>query len=76
MYPTEDFQESPIAGRSDAALSKLIWASKGSPKSRRDLRQILRGASPGELATVRRTATGMGLLELLERILSEPEERS
>ncbi len=35
----------PIAARSDAALSKLIWASKGSHKSRRDLRQILSRAT-------------------------------
>jgi nucleotidyltransferase AbiEii toxin of type IV toxin-antitoxin system len=64
----------PIAARSDAALSKLIWAAKGSHKSRRDLRQILRNASPEESATVRRTATSMGLVHDLDRILSEPEE--
>jgi len=63
----------PIAARSDAALSKLIWATKGSHKSRRDLRQILRNASPDESAMVRRMATSMGLLDDLDRILSEPE---
>jgi hypothetical protein len=63
----------PIAARSDAALSKLIWAAKGSHKSRRDLRQILRNASPDESATVRRTATSMGLADELDRILAEPE---
>jgi hypothetical protein len=64
----------PIASRGDAALSKLIWATKGSHKSRRDLRQILRNASPEESATVRRAATSMGLVDQLDRILSEPEE--
>jgi len=63
----------PIASRSDAALSKLIWAVKGSHKSRRDLRQIWRNASPEESATVRRMATSMGLVDQLDRILSEPE---
>jgi hypothetical protein len=63
----------PIAARSDAALSKLIWAAKGSHKSRRDLRQILRNASPDESAMVRSMATGMGLVDELDRILSEPE---
>lgn len=64
----------PIASRSDAALSKLIWASKGSHKSRRDLREILRRASPEESAVVRRMAANNGLLDLLERILAEREE--
>ena len=30
----------PVASRLDAAISKLIWSSKGSHKSRRDFRQI------------------------------------
>lgn len=64
----------PIAGRSDAALSKLIWAAKGSHKSHRDLRQILQRANLEESARVRRMAAGMGLQELLDRILAEPEE--
>lgn len=63
----------PIAARGDAALSKLIWAVKGSHKSRRDLREILRNASPEESAVVRRTAASMGLVAELDRILSEPE---
>jgi hypothetical protein len=63
----------PIASRGDAALSKLIWAAKGSHKSRRDLRQILRNASSEESAVVRKTATSMGLVEELDRILAEPE---
>ena len=64
----------PIASRGDAALSKLIWAAKGSHKSRRDLRQILRNASSEESAVVRRTATSMGLVDQLDRILAESEE--
>jgi hypothetical protein len=31
----------PVASRPDLVLSKLIWISKGSHKSRRDLRQIM-----------------------------------
>ena len=63
----------PIAGRSDAALSKLLWAAKGSHKSRRDLRQILGRASHEESAMVRQMATSTGLLELLDAILAESE---
>jgi hypothetical protein len=64
----------PIACRTDAALSKLIWAAKGSHKSRRDLRQILRNASSEEFSVLRRTAASMGLGDALEGILAEPEE--
>ena len=35
-----DGEELPIASRTDVAISKLIWSSKGSPKSRRDFRKI------------------------------------
>jgi hypothetical protein len=50
----------PLAARSDAALSKLIWAGKGSHKSRSD---------------VRRMAAERNLLGLLEEILGEPDLR-
>lgn len=63
----------PIAARSDAALSKLIWAGKGSHKSRSDLRRILERANPEETNTVRRQAAERNLLKLLEEILGEPD---
>ena len=63
----------PIAARSDAALSKLIWASHGSHKSRRDCREILRQASTKELTTVKRMADERQLLALLEQILVEAD---
>ena len=37
--------ELPVVSRSDAAAAKLVWISKGSHKSRRDLRQIYRSSS-------------------------------
>lgn len=63
----------PIASRGDAALSKLIWASHGSHKSRRDLRLILGRADSGETAVVRRMAAEMGLEDLLDEILAEAD---
>ncbi len=63
----------PIAARTDAALSKLIWAGKGSHKSRRDLRRILERATDEESAIVRRGAKDRDLLQLLEEIQSEPD---
>lgn len=61
----------PIVARTDAALSKLIWIQHGSHRSRRDLRRILAGATPEELAAVRHTADEMGLTDLLDEVLAE-----
>jgi hypothetical protein len=63
----------PIAARTDAALSKVIWAAKGSHKSRTDVRRILERATTDETATVRRMAAERNLLQLLDEILSEPD---
>jgi len=63
----------PIAARSDAALSKLIWASKGSQKSRRDLRRIFERATSEDTTSVRRGAAERSLLGLLEEILRETD---
>jgi hypothetical protein len=64
----------PIASRTDAALSKLVWASKGSHKSRRDLRQLLARADDDERAIVERSAATLGLGQLLGEVLAEPDE--
>lgn len=66
----------PVASRADAVLSKLIWISKGSHKSRRDLRQILRGASEDERAAVVREAEERGLASLLAEVIAEADEIS
>ena len=63
----------PIAARSDAALSKLIWASKGSHKSRRDVRHILARATSEETTIVRRGAAERNLMGLLDEILRETD---
>ena len=66
--------ELPIVARTDAALSKLIWIQQGSHRSRRDLRRILAGATPEEVATVRCTAGEMSLGNLLDEVLDERDE--
>jgi hypothetical protein len=66
----------PIASRIDAAVSKLIWISKGSHKSRRDLRQLFRLATEDERQRIRRLAGQFGLVPLLESVLAEPDEIS
>ena len=64
----------PVVSRPDAAASKLAWASKGSHKSRRDLRQIVRNMPPAERAELDRLAGLLGLVNLLAMILAEPDE--
>jgi Nucleotidyl transferase AbiEii toxin, Type IV TA system len=64
----------PVASRADAATSKLVWASKGSHKSRRDLRQIVRQMSSIDRAELDRLARLLRLESLLVEILAEQDE--
>jgi len=66
----------PVASRPDAAASKLAWASKGSHKSRRDLRQIVRQMAAADRSELDRLAAILGLVDLLADILAEPDEIS
>lgn len=63
-----------VVSRPDAAASKLAWASKGSHKSRRDLRQIVRHMPIVEREELDRLAAVLGLHALLAEILAEPDE--
>jgi hypothetical protein len=64
----------PIVSRQDAAASKLIWIGKGSHKSRRDLRQLMRRCSKVEQDFVTDFAAKHSLASLLEAVLQEPDE--
>jgi len=66
----------PVASRSDAAASKLAWAAKGSHKSRRDLRQIVRQMGSADRSELDRLAGLLGLGGLLADVLAEPDEIS
>lgn len=66
----------PVVSRPDAVASKLVWASKGSQKSRRDLRQIVRLMPAAERPEPDRLAGLLGLRQLLAEILAEPDEIS
>lgn len=63
-----------IVSRSDAAVSKLIWISKGSHKSRQDLRQIARRLADEEMDFLRSQASRLQLTDLLDSVLSESGE--
>jgi hypothetical protein len=64
----------PVVSRPDAAASKLAWASKGSHKSRRDLRQIVRLMPTAERPELDRLARLLDLDHLLAEILAESDE--
>lgn len=66
----------PVVSRPDAAASKLIWSSKGSHKSRRDLRHMARSLTGAERAELVGFASARGLDGLLGEILREPDEIS
>jgi hypothetical protein len=66
----------PMVSRPDAAASKLAWAAKGSHKSRRDLRQLVRRMPAAECAELNQLSEVLGLRELLGEILSEADEIS
>jgi len=64
----------PVASRPDLVISKLVWISKGSHKSRRDVRQIVGRATETEMALVREFAEPLKLGALLDEVLAEPDE--
>lgn len=66
--------ELPIVSRADAAASKLVWISKGSHKSRRDVRQIFRMSTEADRTLIRELAAQLGLTALLDEVLAEPDE--
>jgi hypothetical protein len=64
----------PIASLTDTAAAKLVWISKGSHKSRRDLRQLVRTSTASQRQTIEQLATDLGLRELLFEVLAESDE--
>lgn len=64
----------PIVSRADLAISKLIWINRGSHKSRRDFRQLLRRISTEDLHAIRVFAAEHSLQSLFDEVLAEPDE--
>jgi hypothetical protein len=64
----------PVASRADAAISKLIWISLGSHKSRRDFRTIIRAASDAERKLMGELAAQLSLGSLRDEVLGEADE--
>ena len=70
----DDAEHVPIASLTDTAAAKLVWISKGSHKSRRDLRQLVRTSTAEQQREIERFAAGLGLSELLGDVLAESDE--
>lgn len=66
----------PCVSRVDAAASKLVWASLGSQKSRRDLRRMHGAMAVADRLELDRLAGALGHAALLGEILAEPDEIS
>jgi hypothetical protein len=64
----------PIVSFEDSAASKLLWINKGSHKSRRDLRQLVRIATNDQRLKIEQLSQDLGLNKLLSEILSESDE--
>ncbi|ADG69992.1 hypothetical protein Plim_4183 [Planctopirus limnophila DSM 3776] len=64
----------PIVSRPDFTLAKLVWISKGSHKSRRDLRKLYQGLKESEITVVEQKAVQLQLNELLIEVLCESDE--
>ncbi|MFV0446139.1 MAG: hypothetical protein ACK5Q5_21390, partial [Planctomycetaceae bacterium] len=64
----------PIVARTDLLLSKLIWVSRGSTKSRRDVKELARLLTVDEDRTVRKMVQELGHSTLLDELLAEPNE--
>jgi hypothetical protein len=64
----------PVVSRVDAAASKLVWISKGSHKSRRDLRAIYRQSSDEQQQAIKAWADQSGHAALLGEVLQELDE--
>ena len=67
-------RELPLASCADVGASKLVWISKGSHKSRRDLRQLFRFASRADQSLIEELADQLGLTSLLAEVLDESDE--
>ena len=65
----------PVVSIEDSAASKLLWIHKGSHKSRRDLRQLVRMATEDQRKNIEQLAKDLGLYTLLSDIATSRKSR-
>ena len=61
-------KEFPIVSKEDAIVSKVLWASKGSTKSRMDIAMMLAEATPFSIDLVEKLCTQLGIHQVFEQI--------
>ena len=61
----------PVVSLPDSVVSKLIWVSKGSHKSRQDLKRGYARCSSEQRELVERLVRELGMMELLKTVLAE-----
>lgn len=66
--------ELPVIAVPDAVASKLVWISRGSHKSRRDVRLMYDAASEDERAAIVESARLVEMSDLLTEVLAEADE--
>ena len=64
----------PVIDVPDAIASKLIWISRGSHKSRRDVQLMFDRASEEVRSQVLETARTVQMSDLLDEVFAEPDE--
>lgn len=61
----------PLVSKEDAILSKLIWITKGSHKSRQDIKMMLRRTGEIDFKYMKDQAIGLGVENLLNELRTE-----
>lgn len=64
----------PVVSKEDAILSKLLWATRGSDKSRRDIVSMLRRPGPLQVARLDQFAVSLGVAGLLDELRREASQ--
>ena len=63
----------PLVSKEDAILSKLIWISKGSNKSRHDVKTMLKRSGEIDFAYLNAQATELGVEKIFKELSAELE---
>ena len=61
----------PLVSKEDAILSKLIWVSKGSYKSKQDIKMMLKRRGDIDLTYLGNQAVKLGVQNILRELSAE-----
>ena len=75
LRPVFEGVELPLVSKEDAIVSKLLWVSQGSGKSRHDVMGMLADPGSFDMPLVRALAGAVGCSKLLEELVGEARAR-